>query len=87
MKIVRKAVNLARVFNLRHGISAELDAPSKRYGSTPLDGVAAGRSIMPHWDKMLENYYSLMGWDEKGKPLPHTLRRLGLESIIPHLAE
>jgi aldehyde:ferredoxin oxidoreductase len=37
---------------------------------------------MPHWDKMLRNYYQLMGWDEGGQPLPETLRSLGLEDII-----
>jgi len=86
MTVGRRAANLARAFNLRHGISAELDAPSMRYGSTPLDGVAAGRGIMPHWDKMLHNYYNLMGWDEKtGKPLPQTLSSLGLDFVIPQL--
>jgi aldehyde:ferredoxin oxidoreductase len=79
MTIGKRAVNLARVFNLRHGISPKLDAPSVRYGSTPVDGVAAGRGIMPHWEKMLHNYYNLMGWDENGRPLPETLRNLGLE--------
>ncbi|MFC1869860.1 aldehyde ferredoxin oxidoreductase family protein [Chloroflexota bacterium] len=81
----RRAVNLARVFNLRQGIGAELDAPSMRYGSTPLDGIEAGRGIMPHWDKMLQDYYHLMGWDERGRPLPETLKNLSLESVIPDL--
>ena len=86
MTIGRRAVNLARAFNLRHGIAAELDAPSMRYGSTPLDGIAAGRGILPHWEKMLHNYYKLMGWDQKtGKPLPETLANLGLDSVIPQL--
>ena len=86
MTIGRRAVNLARAFNLRQGISAEMDAPSMRYGSTPLDGIAAGRGILPHWEKMLHNYYKLMGWDEKtGKPLPETLANLGLDSVIPQL--
>jgi aldehyde:ferredoxin oxidoreductase len=82
MKVGKRAVNLARVFNLRHGIGAELDRPSTRYGSTPLDGVAVGQGIMPHWDKMLQNYYQLMGWDAHGKPLPETLASLELEDII-----
>jgi aldehyde:ferredoxin oxidoreductase len=85
MEVGRRAVNIARVFNLRHGISAELDRPSMRYGSTPLDGVAAGRGIMPHFDEMLRNYYNLMGWSEQGIPLPETLRSLGLERTIPDL--
>jgi aldehyde:ferredoxin oxidoreductase len=86
MTVGRRAVNLARAFNLRHGIGAELDAPSVRYGSTPVDGLAAGRSIMPHLDKMLRNYYLQMGWDEvTGKPLPQTLSGLGLDFVIPQL--
>ena len=85
MRVGRRAVNLARVFNLRHGIKPELDAPSMRYGSTPLDGVAAGRGILPHWDKMLAIYYRTMGWDEQGKPLPQTLKDLGLERVIAQL--
>ena len=38
---------------------------------------------MQNWDEMLENYYRLMGWDVKsGKPLPETLRNLGLEHVV-----
>jgi aldehyde:ferredoxin oxidoreductase len=85
MEVGRRAVNIARAFNLRHGISAELDCPSLRYGSTPLDGNAAGQGIMPHWDRMLSNYYNLMGWSDQGIPLPETLRSLGLEQVISDL--
>ena len=24
-----------------------------------------GKGIMPQWEKMISNYYNLMGWDEK----------------------
>ncbi len=35
---------------------------------------------------MIKNYYNLMGWDEQtGKPLPETLKSLGLESVIPQI--
>jgi aldehyde:ferredoxin oxidoreductase len=41
---------------------------------------------MEKWDWMLENYYTLMGWDPKtGKPLPETLKKLGLEELIKDL--
>jgi aldehyde:ferredoxin oxidoreductase len=76
--IGRRAVNMARMFNIKHGISPELDRPSVRYGSTPLDGALAGRGILQHWDKMLQNYYNLMGWDTTGIPLPETLKSLGI---------
>jgi len=81
-----RAVNLMKAFNLRAGIGKELDRPSKRYGSTPLDGPTAGTSIVPHWDAMLANYYRLMGWDsDTGVPSKETLKELGLDSVIPHL--
>lgn len=86
MTVGKRGITLARAFNLRHGISADLDRPSERYGSALTDGPHAGKAIMPHWDKMIRNYYSLMGWDEKtSKPLPETLRKLGLDFIIPQL--
>jgi aldehyde:ferredoxin oxidoreductase len=88
MVVGRRAVNLARAFNLCGGIGAELDAPSIRYGSTPANGVAEGRSIVSRWPEMLNNYYKLMGWDENtGKPLPQTLSSLGLDFVIPQLWE
>jgi len=37
-------------------------------------------------DSMLDNYYQIMGWDEKtSKPLTDTLKGLGVEHIIPDL--
>jgi len=78
-----RAVNLMKVFNLRAGIGRELDAPSERYGSTPLDGPNKGIGIMPMLESMLTNYYQLMGWDkETSKPLPETLESLGLQHVI-----
>ena len=78
-----RVVNLMKAFNLRSGITRELDYPSTRYGSTHVDGPWKGLSIMPHWEAMLENYYRLMGWDvATGKPLPKTLRKLCIEHVI-----
>lgn len=82
-----RSVNLSRAYNLRCGISSEHDAPSIRYGSTPIDGPMAGKGIMPQFDEMLQNYYHLMGWDNRGRPLPETLMNLGLENIIPDLSK
>ena len=82
----RRVVTQFRVFNFRHGLTKEMEAPSVRYGSTPTDGPAEGKAIMPQWDALRRNYYKQMGWDpETGKPLPETLRKLGLEELIPGL--
>ncbi|MCL5807615.1 MAG: hypothetical protein M1418_03500 [Deltaproteobacteria bacterium] len=81
-----RVANLMRAFNLRHGVGADLETPSPRWGSTPVDGPAKGISIAPHWDTMLDNYYRLMGWDRQtGKPLPETLRALELDSVVADL--
>ncbi len=81
-----RAANLLRAFNLRHGVPVDSEKPSPRWSSAPVDGPAQGISINEHWDSMLDNYYELMGWDRKtGKPLPETLKKLGLEEIVDEL--
>lgn len=79
--------NVMRAFNIRQGVPVvELERPSPRWASAPADGPAKGITIMPHWEEMLDNYYRLMGWDRAtGKPLPGTLRRLGLDSVARDL--
>ena len=52
----------------------------------PPDGPAAGIGIAPVWNEMMDIYYREMGWDRaSGKPLPDTLLKLDLASIIPDL--
>ncbi|MBI4301052.1 MAG: aldehyde:ferredoxin oxidoreductase, partial [Chloroflexi bacterium] len=80
------ASNLLRAFNLRHGVSVEKEQPSARWSSAPEDGPAKGKTISPHWEGMLDNYYIEMGWDRKsGRPMPETLRALGLENVVKDL--
>ena len=81
--IGRRIVNLLRVFNFRHGLKPELERPSVRYSETPVDGPHKGRPIRPYFDFMVQTYYESMGWDAKtGRPLPQTLKALGLEEVI-----
>ena len=77
---------MMRVFNVTHGIGPEVEKPSPRYGSVPVDGPGKGKEVLKSWDIMLDNYYQIMEWDRKtGKPLPETLRGLGLEGYIPRV--
>ncbi len=74
--------NLLRVFDLRQGLGPESEAPSLRYSSAPVDGPIREKTIAPHWDRMRRSYYDHMGWDpETGKPLPETLKKVGLGHI------
>jgi aldehyde:ferredoxin oxidoreductase len=82
-KVGLRAVNMMRVFNSRAGHTPDQETLSLRYGSTPKDGPAEGKSIIPHWDAMVDKYYQLMGWDRKtGLPYPETLKDLDLEELI-----
>lgn len=81
-----RTVNLMRVYNIKAGHTPELEKPSPKYCSTPTDGPTEGKSIKPHFQDMVNNYYKLMGWNQKtGLPLPETLANLGLEHIIKDL--
>jgi len=82
-QVGQRIANTLRVFNLRHGIGPEVEEPSIRYGSAPVDGPIKGKSIMPSWKALKDEYYRLMGWDRAtGYPLPETLKGLGLEGLL-----
>ncbi len=82
----RRTATLMRAFNLRCGITPDLEKPSTRYGSVPVDGPAKGVDISQHWERMLDVWYETVGYDRKsGRPLPETLKELGLEALVPTL--
>ncbi len=86
LTIGRRTINKLRVFNFRHGLDPALEAPSPRYGSTPTDGPAEGKSVAEHFDWMKRFYFELVGWDPaSGKPLPQTLEMLGLGDLVADL--
>ena len=83
MAFWKRCAAMFRLFNLRCGITVDQERPSERYWSTPVDGPAAGTSAKENWETMVNAYYVNAGWDrETGKPLPETLRKLGLEQLI-----
>jgi len=87
LKVGKRIINQLRMFNLLHGLNIETECPSPRYGSTPTDGPAQGKSIMTYWKWTVRNYYETMGWDKNGIPLPQTLNNLGLEDLAEDLVK
>jgi aldehyde:ferredoxin oxidoreductase len=84
MRFGRRVGAMFRAFNVRCGIGPELERPSRRYGSTPVDGPAKGQTILKDWDHMVDLWYEGMGYDRAtGRPRAETLRALGLEWMIP----
>jgi aldehyde:ferredoxin oxidoreductase len=86
MRMGRRTGAILRAVSLRCGLTPETEKPSARYWSTPVDGPAKGQAISPQWDKMIDVWYRETGYDRKtGKPLPETLRALGLDWLARDL--
>ncbi|MCH8842165.1 MAG: hypothetical protein IID61_04225 [SAR324 cluster bacterium] len=86
MRFGRRTAALLRAFNLRCGIGPELEQPSKRYGSVPVNGPAKGQDPMKNWDKMVDIWYDEVGYDRAtGRPKPELLQSLGLEQVSKDL--
>ncbi len=80
LDVGERTVNLLRIFNLREGLKPmEMDGYSYRLGTSPTEGPGKGKALTPFIKEIISDYYGLMGWDNGGRPLPETLRRLGLE--------
>ncbi len=55
-------------------------------GSEAVDGPAKGQAVMDQWERMLDVWYETVGYDRRtGKPLPETLKRLGLDELARDL--
>ncbi|HUV53110.1 MAG TPA: aldehyde ferredoxin oxidoreductase family protein [Dehalococcoidia bacterium] len=82
-KLGERAYNLARVFNVREGLTRADDTLPSRLLEEPLpEGPAAGK-VNENLPAMLDKYYELRGWDKAtGKPTPEKLKELGLEECI-----
>ena len=82
----RRVAALLRAFNVRCGIGPEVERPSKRYGSQPVDGPAAEHDIKPHFERMKGIYYDNLGYDRAtGKPAAELLKQMGLEHVAKAL--
>ncbi len=83
VRVGERAYNLARVFNVREGVTRADDTLPPRLLEEPLpEGPAAGK-VNENLPAMLDKYYELRGWDKAtGKPTPEKLKELGLEEYI-----
>jgi aldehyde:ferredoxin oxidoreductase len=87
LEVGERVMNLQRVYAIRRGMTKadDLDV-GPRFIEPHKVGLTKGLDIGPHLRGMVEDFYETMGWDrETGTPLPETLRRLGLEELIPDL--
>jgi len=71
---------LERMMLVKDGITRKEDTLPKRYFDEPIaEGPAQGEVILRDaFDRMLDEYYRLHGWDENGIPKEKSLERLDL---------
>ena len=73
---------LERLMIAGEGISRSEDTLPRRYFEEPIpEGPSKGEVVCrEEFSRMLDDYYTLHGWDEEGIPTRRTLRRLGLSN-------
>ena len=79
-EIVKRGLTLARLFNLREGITRADDKLPWRLHQPFTYGPMSGSYSLPEEDiaKRVSAYYADQGWDEAGVPKPESLAGLGL---------
>lgn len=82
MRVAERILTAFRLFNVREGFKDSDDALPTRFFSPARVGPLADRSLtMEEMEAAKRYYYRLMGWDEKGVPLPGKLQELGITPL------
>jgi aldehyde:ferredoxin oxidoreductase len=81
LRIAERTMTMARLFNIREGLSAADDKLPNRFFQPKRNGVLSTKFYDPEQlEKAKSYYYTLMGWDAKtGIPAPEKLQELGIE--------
>jgi len=76
-----------RAYLVREGVTRKDDALQGKWGSEPIIGgpCDSERIHADKFNKLLDEYYQLMGWDRNGIPTASTLSALGLEDVNEHI--
>lgn len=79
-----RVYNLTRCFNVREGFTRRDDTLPARCFNEPLpDGPPKGLKLEhQQFEKMLDGYYDVRGWDRNGVPKKNTLERLSLKNLL-----
>jgi aldehyde:ferredoxin oxidoreductase len=87
-KVGERVNNLAKAFNIQAGFTRADDTLPKRLMTEPLKAGGSKGQVTSRedLDKMLDEYYSLRGWDVKtGVPTREKLTDLRLEYVADAL--
>lgn len=84
LKVAERHSHMARIFNLREGMTAKDDTLPDRLFSPMEGGTLKGKKIdKEQFSKAIQTYYQMMGWDpETGIPKREKLAELDLDWLI-----
>jgi aldehyde:ferredoxin oxidoreductase len=86
MKAVERGITIARIFNLREGLTAKDDTLPRRFFTSPSEGPLKGVIIDPEKLEQAQRvYYQMLGWDESGVPTFGRLVELDIEWASEYL--
>jgi aldehyde:ferredoxin oxidoreductase len=78
MKMGERINNLVRLFNIREGLTKELDTLPRRFFEEALnEGLSKGRVV--ELKQLIEEYYFVRGWDSEGIPTKEKLEELAIK--------
>ena len=77
LAVGERIVNMEKLFNIRFGAGADMDTLPAKFLEEPIgEGPSAGARV--DLEPMVRDFYRVMGWDDRGIPLPATLAALNL---------
>ena len=89
LTIGERVFNVERAFSCREGMGRKDDHLMGKWAREPVpNGKYKGELIDPEqWERMLDEYYRLRGWDKNGVPTIEKLTQLNLKEIADSLKQ
>jgi aldehyde:ferredoxin oxidoreductase len=86
-KVGERAINLARIFNLREGFTEKDDWLPDRFFTPQTSGALSDTAVDgTALERAKQLYYKMMGWDEtRGVPTPAKLAELDIDWTVEEL--
>jgi aldehyde:ferredoxin oxidoreductase len=79
MRIQERVLTAARLFNVREGFTDENDKLPPRFFEPKTSGALSNRRLdREEMERAKRYFYRLMGWNDKGVPLPEKVEELGI---------
>jgi aldehyde:ferredoxin oxidoreductase len=80
LMIGERIITTMRLFNFREGLTEADDALPERFYGPTTDGALVNLKPDPKsYERMRKYYYTLMGWDSRGLPLPEKVEELDID--------